>query len=98
MLIEKVRLEGTRFFPFSFSRYDKYYQTPRVSLTGYDESDNENVRKLMESFLAKIACDRNLLVSKFINFAECIPLEVRVTEDGMCRAIDIYLKKDLACI
>ncbi|KAI3808535.1 hypothetical protein L1987_24488 [Smallanthus sonchifolius] len=56
------------------------------------QNDNENVGKLMESFLAKIASDRNLLVSKFINFAECIPMEVRVPEDGMYRAIDIYLK------
>ncbi|GJW78037.1 BTB/POZ domain-containing protein-like protein, partial [Tanacetum coccineum] len=55
-------------------------------------SDNENVGKLMESFLARITFDRNLLVSKFINFVECLPLEVRVIEDGMHRAIDIYLK------
>ncbi|KAL8211063.1 hypothetical protein R6Q57_005500 [Mikania cordata] len=60
---------------------------------GYSlQSDNENVGKLMESFLAKIASDRNLLVSKFLNFAECIPVEARVTEDGMYRAIDIFLK------
>ncbi|GJS99229.1 retrovirus-related pol polyprotein from transposon TNT 1-94 [Tanacetum coccineum] len=26
------------FFPFSFCEYDKYYQTPRVWLTGYDEA------------------------------------------------------------
>ncbi|KAF5772387.1 putative NPH3 domain-containing protein [Helianthus annuus] len=32
------------------------------------QSDDENVAKLMESFLAKIASDRNLLVSKFISF------------------------------
>ncbi|GJV84441.1 BTB/POZ domain-containing protein SR1IP1 [Tanacetum coccineum] len=63
-----------------------------VSYVSPTQSDNENVGKLMESFLAKIASDRNLLVSKFINFAECIPMEVRVTEDGMYRAIDIYLK------
>ncbi|KAK1440685.1 hypothetical protein QVD17_06514 [Tagetes erecta] len=56
------------------------------------QNDNENVGKLMESFLAKIASDRNLLVSKFTSFAECIPVEARVTEDGMYRAIDIYLK------
>ena len=63
-----------------------------VSYVSPTQSDNENVGKLMESFLAKIASDRNLLVSKFISFAECIPMEVRVTEDGMYRAIDIYLK------
>ncbi|XP_076919453.1 BTB/POZ domain-containing protein SR1IP1-like [Bidens hawaiensis] len=57
-----------------------------------DSGDNENVGILLEDFLEKIASDRNLLVSKFITFAECIPVEVRVTEDGMYRAIDIYLK------
>ncbi|KAI3519386.1 hypothetical protein L1887_08445 [Cichorium endivia] len=56
------------------------------------EIDNENVGKILENFLAKIASDRNLLVSKFINFAECIPPQVKVAEDGMYRAIDIYLK------
>ncbi|KAK9074188.1 hypothetical protein SSX86_006785 [Deinandra increscens subsp. villosa] len=56
------------------------------------QSDNENVGKLMESFLAKIAADRNLLASKFISFSECIPVAARVTDDGMYRAIDIYLK------
>ncbi|KAL7614225.1 hypothetical protein Lser_V15G07441 [Lactuca serriola] len=56
------------------------------------QTDNENVGKIIESFLAKIASDRNMLVSKFINFVECIPPQVKVTEDGMYRAIDIYLK------
>ncbi|XP_076889567.1 BTB/POZ domain-containing protein SR1IP1-like [Bidens hawaiensis] len=56
------------------------------------QNDNEKAGKLMETFLARIACDRNASVSKFISFAECIPVEVRVTEDGMYRAIDIYLK------
>ncbi|KAI3747863.1 hypothetical protein L6452_10565 [Arctium lappa] len=56
------------------------------------QSDLENVGRLMESFLAKIASDRNLMASKFISFAECVPEDTRVTEDGMYRAIDIYLK------
>lgn len=59
------------------------------------QTDNENVGKIIESFLAKIASDRNMLVSKFINFVECIPPQVKVTEDGMYRAIDIYLKVTL---
>lgn len=57
-----------------------------------DESDMEKVGKLMESYLAEIASDRNLLVSKFINLAEHIPEQAKVSEDGMYRAIDIYLK------
>ncbi|KAF9678580.1 hypothetical protein SADUNF_Sadunf07G0049400 [Salix dunnii] len=54
--------------------------------------DMERVGKLMENYLAEIASDRNLTVSKFIGLAEIIPEQSRVTEDGMYRAIDIYLK------
>ncbi|XP_021908085.1 BTB/POZ domain-containing protein At5g67385 isoform X1 [Carica papaya] len=68
---------------------------------GYNEGDDyvshlandmERVGKLMENYLAEIASDRNLSVSKFIGLAEIIPEQFRVTEDGMYRAIDIYLK------
>ncbi|KAJ4962599.1 hypothetical protein NE237_022538 [Protea cynaroides] len=55
-------------------------------------SDMERVGKLMESYLAEIASDRNLSVSSFISLAELIPEQARLTEDGMYRAIDIYLK------
>ncbi|KAF8020809.1 hypothetical protein BT93_G1284 [Corymbia citriodora subsp. variegata] len=55
-------------------------------------SDVERVGKLMENYLAEIASDRNLSVSRFINLAELVPEQARVTEDGMYRAIDIYLK------
>lgn len=55
-------------------------------------SDMERVGKLMENYLAEIATDRNLSVTKFISLAEVVPEQSRVTEDGMYRAIDIYLK------
>ncbi|KAL9245830.1 hypothetical protein vseg_019435 [Gypsophila vaccaria] len=55
-------------------------------------SDMERVGKLMENYLAEIASDRNLTVPKFISIAEIIPEQSRVTEDGMYRAIDIFLK------
>ncbi|GAB2279599.1 BTB/POZ domain-containing protein sr1ip1, variant 2 [Dionaea muscipula] len=54
--------------------------------------DFERVGKLMENYLAEIASDRNLSVSKFIGLAELIPEQSRVTEDGIYRAIDIFLK------
>ncbi|KAI3768288.1 hypothetical protein L2E82_18842 [Cichorium intybus] len=57
-----------------------------------EENEMEKVGKLMESYLAEIASDRNLLVSKFINISENIPEQAKVSEDGMYRAIDIYLK------
>ncbi|KAI4381245.1 hypothetical protein MLD38_007337 [Melastoma candidum] len=55
-------------------------------------SDGERVGKLMENYLAEIASDRNLPVTKFINLAELVPEKSRAIEDGMYRAIDIYLK------
>lgn len=55
-------------------------------------NDLERVGKLMENYLAEIASDRNLTVTKFIGVAEVIPEQARVTEDGMYRAIDIFLK------
>lgn len=51
-----------------------------------------DICQLMENYLAEIASDRNINFSKFIGLAECIPQQSRVTEDGMYRAIDIYLK------
>lgn len=55
-------------------------------------SDMERVGKLMESYLAEVASDRNLTVSRFISLAELIPEQARITEDGIYRAVDIYLK------
>jgi len=51
-----------------------------------------DIGELMETYLAEIASDRNINFAKFIGFAECIPKQSRITEDGMYRAIDIYLK------
>ncbi|MBA0686835.1 hypothetical protein Goari_014412, partial [Gossypium aridum] len=69
---------------FGYKEEDGYISPPL--------SDMERVGKLMESYLAEIASDRNLPVSKFIGLAELIPEQSRITEDGMYRAIDIYLK------
>ncbi|KAI3669763.1 hypothetical protein L6452_41156 [Arctium lappa] len=73
----EYKLEGNR-------DHEEFVSSPR--------SDMEKVGKLMESYLAEIASDRNLSVSKFINLAEHIPEQAKVTEDGMYRAIDIFLK------
>lgn len=63
------------------------YGSPTTTL-----NDMERVGKLMENYLAEIASDRNLSVLKFIGLAELVPEQSRATEDGMYRAIDIYLK------
>ncbi|XP_054808173.1 BTB/POZ domain-containing protein SR1IP1 [Prosopis cineraria] len=67
-----------------FTADSEYFSPP--------QSDMERVGKLMENYLAEIATDRNLPVPKFISLAELIPEKSRPTEDGMYRAIDIYLK------
>ncbi|RYQ80859.1 hypothetical protein Ahy_Scaffold1g106978 isoform A [Arachis hypogaea] len=56
------------------------------------QTDVERVGKLMENYLSEIATDRNLTIAKFTNLAELIPEQSKPTEDGMYRAIDIYLK------
>ncbi|KAM7516465.1 hypothetical protein LguiA_006048 [Lonicera macranthoides] len=56
------------------------------------QSEMEKVVRLMESYLADIASDGNLSVSKFVNLAEIIPERAKLNDDGMYRAIDIYLK------
>lgn len=50
------------------------------------------VAKLMDSFLAEIAKDGNLSFSKFQALAEALPEFSRITEDGLYRAIDTFLK------
>jgi hypothetical protein len=50
------------------------------------------VGRLMEAYLAEIASDANLPIEKFTGLAEMIPERARFNEDGMYRAIDIYLK------
>jgi len=50
------------------------------------------IAKLADSYLAEIAPDANLKLSKFIAVADALPGYARVTDDGLYRAIDIYLK------
>ncbi|KAL7610303.1 hypothetical protein Lser_V15G12691 [Lactuca serriola] len=54
--------------------------------------DIQKIRKLTESYFAEIASDCNFSVSKFVNLVECLPKQERGMEDGIYRAIDIYLK------
>lgn len=50
------------------------------------------VAKLMDSYLAEIARDPNLTFSKFQALAEALPEFSRITDDGLYRAIDTFLK------
>ncbi|KAI3665048.1 hypothetical protein L6452_43665 [Arctium lappa] len=51
-----------------------------------------SISKLLDNYLAEIAGDPNLSVTKFQVIAESLPDSVRPCDDGLYRAIDIYLK------
>ncbi|KAK8673103.1 hypothetical protein V6N13_111459 [Hibiscus sabdariffa] len=51
------------------------------------------VAKLIDGYLAEIARDPNLPLSKFVNLAEHITSISRPSHDGLYRAIDMYLKE-----
>ncbi|KAJ4952018.1 hypothetical protein NE237_028850 [Protea cynaroides] len=53
---------------------------------------NSQVSKLLDNFLAEIATDPNLTISKFQVLAEALPPSARICNDGLYRAIDTYLK------
>ncbi|XP_024974619.1 BTB/POZ domain-containing protein SR1IP1-like [Cynara cardunculus var. scolymus] len=88
ILIPSFRFDGDTLFDID---------TVQRILMNYGEFEGtrdemEKVSKLMENYLVEIASDCNLSVSKFANLIEHIPNQERVTEDGMYRAVDIYLK------
>jgi len=50
------------------------------------------VAKLLDSYLAEVARDSKLPLAKFQSLAEAVPVASRVSDDGLYRAIDTYLK------
>ncbi|XP_047327033.1 root phototropism protein 3-like [Impatiens glandulifera] len=50
------------------------------------------VAKLIDSYLAEVAVDSNLLLPDFITLAGALPEHSRSLNDGLYRAIDTYLK------
>ncbi|MCO5573569.1 hypothetical protein L7F22_027340 [Adiantum nelumboides] len=70
--------------PLSMYEYDAASPALQSSLM--------KVARLLDCFLAEIAPDANLNSSKFVAIAELMPGHSRVVDDGLYRAIDIYLK------
>ncbi|TVU45137.1 hypothetical protein EJB05_04612 [Eragrostis curvula] len=50
------------------------------------------VGKLVDSYLAEVASDANLKPHKFCELALALPDHARIYDDGVYRAVDIYLK------
>ncbi|CAN6321008.1 unnamed protein product [Urochloa humidicola] len=78
--------EGGEAARLDYNTDDDFISTPSPP------NDVGVVGKLMEAYLAEIASDVKLPVDKFTDLAEMIPERARFKDDGMYRAIDIYLK------
>ncbi|CAA2966381.1 BTB POZ domain-containing At5g66560 [Olea europaea subsp. europaea] len=50
------------------------------------------VGKLIDGYLSEIASDANLKQEKFFDFAIALPNHARLFDDGLYRAVDVYLK------
>lgn len=70
---------------FDGSHSDDEYVSP-------SPNSMDRVGKFMENYLSEIASDQSLTISSFVSLAELVPEQARITEDGIYRAIDIYLK------
>ncbi|CAN6312782.1 unnamed protein product [Urochloa humidicola] len=68
-----------------FDCYDDSPRSPKQSLL-------VKAAKLLDSYLAEVALDSNILPSKFISLAELLPDHARLVTDGLYRAVDIFLK------
>lgn len=82
-LYEKRRARSAEHLEFGESRRS----------TSATHSSKLRVAKLIDGYLAEIARDSNLALTKFVALAELIPDFARPLHDGLYRAIDVYLKE-----
>lgn len=57
-----------------------------------ERSRKLDVGKLLDNYLAEIAKDQNISITKFQVLAEALPENARASDDGLYRAVDTYLK------
>ncbi|KAL2633477.1 hypothetical protein R1flu_004956 [Riccia fluitans] len=69
--------------------------TPNSEQTLQQQSDlaaKMRVAKLIHNYLVEVGGDQNLTIPKFLALAEALPEQTRVTDDGLYKALDTYLK------
>ncbi|KAI4350956.1 hypothetical protein L6164_005358 [Bauhinia variegata] len=73
-------------------RIVEYYLMQEQQIHRQQKSGRFKVNRLLENYLAEIASDPNLSITKFQVLAELLPENARSCDDGIYRAIDTYLK------
>ena len=63
-----------------------------INYTSPNYINVRNVSRLLDEYLAEIASDPNLKPSKFRALVETLPPYAREVDDGLYRAIDIFIK------
>ncbi|GLJ16899.1 hypothetical protein SUGI_0291540 [Cryptomeria japonica] len=95
--VEVVQRVVTNFLAFALtdSAGDEYEEDDQGSVeidSQISGNAMEKVSTLMDSYLAEIAPDKNLNISKFILLAGAVGEKGHLVDDGLYRAIDICLK------
>ncbi|KAF7839952.1 BTB/POZ domain-containing protein DOT3 isoform X1 [Senna tora] len=72
--------------------YFLMHEQQQVQQQQQQKSGKFNISRLLDNYLAEIARDPNLSITKFQVLAEMLPENARTCDDGLYRAIDTYLK------
>ncbi|XP_028755160.1 BTB/POZ domain-containing protein DOT3-like isoform X2 [Neltuma alba] len=73
-------------------RIVEYYLMHEQQVQHQHKAGKFNISRLLDNYLAEVARDPNLSITKFQVLAELLPENARTCDDGLYRAIDTYLK------
>ncbi|KAI4317265.1 hypothetical protein L6164_025151 [Bauhinia variegata] len=73
-------------------RIVEYFLMQEKQMQHQQKSGKFNISRLLDNYLAEIARDPNLSITKFQVVAELLPANARSCDDCLYRAIDTYLK------
>ncbi|KAL0303171.1 UNVERIFIED_CONTAM: BTB/POZ domain-containing protein [Sesamum radiatum] len=74
------------------SNFNSVVEEDQLADSSHSLTPMTMVANLLDNYLAEVAPDANLKLDKFLLLAATIPDYARPTDDGIYRAIDIYLK------